>query len=209
MPDWVSYIIATAAVVTAVGAIFRMVVRPGVKLASAAEETIPLLKEMADAFRGKQHVFNVLEEIVQQLRNDHGTSVKDTVDELKDLAQANADSTAFTRHDLEETQKVARQTAEDLRVGVETQRRLDAEDREVLRGLMKDVAVITERLREVVQSGSRIEDSGKRIEDAAEGVASDLADARSRADLITNQHPGEASDAAAQSPQNHEDDDEE
>lgn len=172
MPTWAQVLIAAAAVVTAIGVLWSKVLRPGMKAASAAEEMLPLLRDLTRVFRGTPGVFEVLDQIVAQFRTDSGSSLRDVVNRLEVAADD------------------SREAGETLKVGVEAARILADRDRQQLDRLIILIDRLTIRV-------DLISASGQRIEAANSAVADDLAAAHQRADNTIGD-PGAAADAASQ-----------
>jgi hypothetical protein len=70
MPTWAQIVIGAAALVTAFGVLWRKVVRPAFRLAQAADELVPLLRDFTEAFRGNPQVFSILSEIARQVQDE-------------------------------------------------------------------------------------------------------------------------------------------
>lgn len=188
MPEWVQWLIAAAAVVTALGVLWAKVVRPGFRAAKTADEMLPLLVELTAVFRGNQSAFSVLENIASQFRTDSGSSLRDVVDRLELAADEN------------------RQAAEILKIGAEATRQLAVRDREQVERIVLMVDRLTVKVDAVTSSAGRIEAAARivasdlvKAQEAVDGVAIDLAEAHVRADEVEG-HPGEAADAASRSP---------
>lgn len=172
MPTWVQYIIYAAALVTAAGVIWKKVLRPMIRLVSAAEEMIPLLQELTAEFKDTPEAFKVLSEIADQFRTDSGSTLKDQVNRLEAAAERQEAN------------------AEHLKVGVEAQRLLAEQDRAELRALLVSLTKIDVK----VEAGAA---TSLRNEEAALVVAQDLAVAHKAAEAA-NGEAGSAADAAAQ-----------
>lgn len=170
MPVWGQILLATAAILVALGTIWQKLIRPGIKLATNAEEMVPLIQELTRVFRDNPNAFSVLDDIAREFRADSGSTLRDVVNRLEDSALANE------------------RASEVLKVGVEATKQLAQQDRDQMQRLL----ISMDRL------ATKID----RQELARLKVADDLAKTRQRADEIVTQdgEPGEAADAAAQTP---------
>lgn len=83
MPVWIQYILAAGALIVAVGAIWNKVLKPTLRFFTTAEEMLPLLKELTREFKGQPEAFGVLKEIAAQFHTDHGTTLRDVINELQ------------------------------------------------------------------------------------------------------------------------------
>jgi hypothetical protein len=170
--DVVTVALGILAAVGLVGAIWRKVLRPLLRVFATLEALFPLLVELQQQLGGTPGAFAILREIVGQLRTDSGSSLRDVVNRLDAAAAANA------------------QAAEILKVGVAVQNELAREDRQLAR---EDRQRAADLFALVKASGA----TGLRIEAAAEHVAEDLAARHQRADEVSPDQPaGSASDAA-------------
>jgi hypothetical protein len=112
MPLWFQVILASAALVTALGVLWKKVLKPILRAIHLAEEMLPLLKTLTAEFKDTPHAFKILDQIIGEFRTDSGSSLRDVVDRLESAAQENA------------------AIADGLRVSLETDRRLSERDRE-------------------------------------------------------------------------------
>lgn len=175
MPVWGQFILGAAALVLAIGTLWRSVLRPGAKLISRTEEMLPLLQDLTSQLKDTPSVFTILKEIVAQFRTDHGSSLRDVVDRLDAAASDN------------------RIAAEVLKVQVEAARQLAEADRQQLARL----TALMDRLDAKVTLGAQ---TVARIELADAALAEHLAAAQERADATEpGGPPGEAADAASRS----------
>lgn len=126
---WVSWLLGASAVVVAFGVLVQKVFKPAVKLASKAEQLAPLMDELLVKFRDVPEVFTILKEVVEQVRTDSGSSLKDMVIELTKSAEEN------------------RAAAEVLKVGVLAAKELSERDRQEMQRLILDVALMREAVR--------------------------------------------------------------
>lgn len=171
MPAWAQFVLAVSTVFVALAALWTKVLRPGMRAASAAEEMLPLLKEMTKVFRDSPDAFGVLHDIAAQFHSDGGASLRDVVNRLEASAIAN------------------HQAGEALKVGVESSRILAERDRQQLDRLIILLDRLTIRVDAVAASGARIE-----LDRVA--VAHDLDASRHRADTA-EEDTGAAADAAS------------
>lgn len=132
MPVWTQYILGIAGLLIAVGVIWTKFIRPAAKLVTAAEEILPIMKELTVAFRGTPHAFDVLDEIVAQFRTDSGSSLRDVVNRLE-------------------------QGTQELRQGAQTVKQLAEQDREHLQRLIILLDRLTIRVDDSAARGSRME----------------------------------------------------
>lgn len=132
MPVWTQYILGTAGLLIALGVIWTKAIRPAAKLVTAAEEMLPMMKELTASFRGTPHAFDVLDEIVAQFRTDSGSSLRDVVNRLEAGAQ-------------------------DFRVGAESAKQLAEQDRQQLQRLIILLDRLTVRVDAGVATGTRME----------------------------------------------------
>ena len=190
MPVWGQVILGASAIVTAIGILWSRVFRPGMRAASAAEEMLPLLRELTKVFRDSPDSFTVLHEIAGQFRTDSGSSLRDVVNRLEAAAIEN------------------QRAAAELKVGVESSRILAERDRGQVDHLLILLDRLTIRVDDVSASGARIEldravvaeglaAREAMVDAASAGVADDLAAAHLRADAAAGD-AGSAADAAAQ-----------
>lgn len=83
MPLWVSYILAAGALIVAVSTIWTKVVKPTLHFFATAEEMLPLLRTLTKEFKGSPEAFRTLNEIASQFHTDHGTTLRDVINELQ------------------------------------------------------------------------------------------------------------------------------
>lgn len=172
MPVAVQVILAAAAVVTSLGVLWRKFVHPAFRMAKAADDLVPLLRDFTVAFKDTPQVFLILNEIAQQFRTDSGTTLRDVVNRLEQaLNELQISGAAADRLTAEDRKSLAKMT-----VILEL---LDAKS---------DVGALD---REFVAEKLRI------AQEAVDAVAADLSEAHRRADETAGPH-GAAADAAAQ-----------
>lgn len=154
LPVWVQAVMAAAALVGATGVLWRKIVLPGYRLARAADELAPLLRDFTHAFKDTPHVFLILDEIADQFRTDSGSSLRDAVDRLETATQA-------------------------LHIRAEASRQLSAEDRKTLALL----ELLLDKLDLKADAAAVIVAEGQDRADAAEGEdAGEAADAAARSE---------------------------
>lgn len=180
MPNWVAYIIGFAALLTAAGIIWTKFLRPTLRFYGTASEMVPLLRHLTTVFGDDPSALTVLEEIARQFKTDSGSSLKDQVNRLE---------AAIGRQ--EEAAKRVESDAEQLKVGVATQKALAEDDRRQLQALLVELGV---NARAMAVLGESVND----IQKHARNVADDLREAHRRADEIIGQPHGAAADAASQ-----------
>lgn len=173
MPQWAQILIGIAGATTALGIIWTKLVRPLARFITASEEMFPLIQELTVTFKDTPHAFEVLEEIVQQVRTDSGSSLLDIVNRLETAALKNAEA------------------AEALKVGVAADRQLAEHDRIELRDLLLKIDRVAVKVAEGGATNDRIEadrvevaDNLAKAQTAVEGVASDLAKERASHDEL-------------------------
>lgn len=92
MSPWLAWTLSAAAVITAVYVLFNKLVLPLARMITRTEQIIPHLDEMAQAFRGVDRPFDVLKEIIAELRSNGGSTARDLLNRLEqgvnDLAAA-------------------------------------------------------------------------------------------------------------------------
>lgn len=132
MPVWTQYILGIAGLLIAIGVIWTKAIRPAARLVTLAEEMLPMAKELAAAFKGTPHAFEVLDEIVVQFRTDSGSSLRDVVNRLE-------------------------QGTLQLRQGAETVKELAEQDREHLQRLIILLDRLTIRVDDSAARGTRME----------------------------------------------------
>lgn len=174
MPQWITYLIWAAAVVTASTVLigfpvvfWTKVIKPTLKFFRTAEEMVPLLRELTKEFKDQPEAFGVLKEIAAQFHTDHGTTLRDVINELQ-------------------------VTASDLTARAEASKILDEQ-------LAAQIARLTVKVDDNTAKGEVAAATGKRLEQHANNVAQDLAEAHKRADAVSGE-PGEAADASVQIP---------
>lgn len=163
---------------------------PGAKLITELVATLPYLKHLP-----------ILEEIKLEFASDSGLTIKDALNRIEthaeenrqmaiDVAKANRDSIT----ELQAAMLAVRELARD-------DRDLARKDREQLMELMKSGARVEASGVRMEEFGVRSEASGARTEAADAVVADDLAKSQQRADDVHDDaEPGQAADAASQSP---------
>ncbi len=118
MPTWVTIVLATAGVISAVAVIWTKLLRPAARLVTTSEVMVPLLIELTEVFRGQPESFRILSDIAGQFKTDSGTSLRDVVNRLELAALEN------------------HHASERLKVGVELSRVLAERDREAVQHLI-------------------------------------------------------------------------
>jgi hypothetical protein len=209
MPDWVQWVIAVGAIVTALGIVFKKVILPGYRGVGAIEDALPVFREFTATFKGKTDVFKVIYEIAAQFRTDSGSSLRDAVDQLGQYAEANRESAQRAVEIAQHASDVAasaaeanRRSNEAMTIRFEAGRQLDEQRALQQERLMLQTDRLMIRVDQMMldraQVATDLTAREKKIDEASSGVASDLAAARSRADE-TMGDAGAAADAASQS----------
>lgn len=187
MPTWALYVTGFAAVVVAVGVIWRKVLEPLFDVAVESKRTLPVLRAVTDTFGGDPSVLLVIREIAAQFRTDSGTTLRDIVNGLADSAEQN------------------RRAVDLLRIAAEGARALSEADRvRIDRFIMAldriDLKVDANTLR-IQVVGDSVADHRVENADRDAVVAEDLEASHLRAEAAPpGSEPGEAADAAAQRP---------
>lgn len=173
METWQKYILGLAALLVAIGIIWRQFLKPTLDFYVTAKQLVPLLAKMNDVFGGDPNALDVLYDIKKQFTTDSGSSLKDQINRLE-AAAAKQEA-----------------NAEHLKVGVASQEALARDDREQLRKLLIELGVNA-------QAMNNLSAAVENIKKDARGVADDLAAAHERADKVKTGNHGAAADAAAQ-----------
>jgi hypothetical protein len=132
MHGWVTWLIAAAAVVAALGVIWRQFLRPLLKLGGLLTDVIPLLEQEVKAFKDVKDPYSILQEIIAQFRSDSGSTLRDSVNRLEESAARLATGAAVDK----EYDETARQLAAGARL-------LAEEDRARLETMGKQLDEIT------------------------------------------------------------------
>lgn len=172
MPTWLQVVLGTAALVTAVGVIWKKIVAPMFRIAKAADVLVPLLRDFMDAFEDSPEVFLVLNEIAAQFRTDSGSSLRDVVNRLDKAT-----------HDLTISGAAAAQ--------------LSADDRLTLARLVVLLDVLDVKADTAGVERAGVAHDLVSAQAAVDAVATALAASEARADAVTEGDPGEAADAAS------------
>lgn len=181
MPGWVQAVIAGAAVITALTVIWAKAIKPGAKIISQAEDTIPLLQKLTKEWADAPNLPQVLKEIHAQFKTNAGSSLRDAINRLEAAAAEN-------KLAAEENKRAA----VDLNMQMEVNRALADNDRRTMDRLLSTVSVLDARMRVGVQGVADIKEE-------QHGVAGDLAAAIERADLEDKTVYGSSADAALRS----------
>lgn len=180
MEGWQKYILGAAALIIAVGVIWRQFLKPTLAFYGTATEMVPLMKHLTKVFGDDPSALTVLEDIARQFKADSGSSLKDQVNRLE---------AAIGRQ--EEAAKRVEADAEHLKVGVAAQKELAEDDRKQLRNLLIELGINARAMADLREAVNDIQKD-------ARNVATDLAAAHKRADEVGDQPHGAAADAAAQ-----------
>lgn len=198
VPGWVQVVVSLAALFTACAVLWTKVLYPLVKGAATAEVMFPLLQDLTVKFRDVPSIFDVLKEIVAQVRTDSGSSLLDTINRLEDLL----DDVKQGQLTLAERTTAA---ARLLEVNLAADRQLAIRDREEMARMVRDLDRVTQRLVSIESRAIVVADNLAVAQTAVEGVATDLAEAHRRADAVPGPTggagAGSAADAASRSPQ--------
>lgn len=95
LPTWAGAVIAFSAVLTAFGVFWRLVLKPGFRLARLLSDLNPLLVNVVEAMHDTSQPFTVLDEIVHQFRTNSGSSLRDVIDRLEAASKLSTDALAL------------------------------------------------------------------------------------------------------------------
>jgi hypothetical protein len=109
MPSWVQWLIGAAAVVTACGVLWTKAVRPMARLIAAADEMLPLLRDLTRYLKDSPDAFKILGEIVAEFRTDSGSSLRDVVNRLDRAAMENRIAAEVLAEKVEAVKILARE----------------------------------------------------------------------------------------------------
>jgi hypothetical protein len=207
---WVQWVIAAAAITTAVGVLFRKVLGPGYRAAGTIEDALPVFRAFTATFKGKTDVFVTLDNIAAQFRADDGSSLRDAIDGLEKAAKEAMTAAEANRRIAEKAADDNRRANDSLAIRFEAQRLVDEQRGLQQERMMLQVDRLMVRVDQLMASGVRIEASRdqvatdltareKLLDAATSGVASDLAASQKRADDTTGE-AGAAADAASHTP---------
>ncbi len=181
MAVWVQWVIAAAALVTALGVLWRQAVLPAVRKIASEQVTRPVLDRIVDIYKDNLNHFSVLDDIARQFKTNAGSSLKDSVNRLESAAE----ESARTAHE-------AAVAVKGLAVEAEASRRQTSEMRVLLDDLRAQVRLgMLSVLRQ--EAGQQAQDAGAAV------VASDLAASIHRADTEESGEAGAAADAGLRS----------
>lgn len=196
MPVWLQVIIGAAALVTAIGVLWKKVISPGARLVHTMELMLPLLNKLLDAFKDSPDgAFKVLQEIAKEFRTDSGSSLRDLANRLEATAKINQTNIEILKSGLDV-----------LRIAYEATKQVETIGRDKIQELAVSIALLRLKVEEGTASGLRMEENAAVIagnlaiaQEAVDGVKDDLAAAHKRADETHHTAPaGTAADAAAQ-----------
>ncbi len=177
----VIWITGAAAVVLALGVLWTKALRPGARLISQAERTVPVMQALVDTFGRDTVVFSVLNEIAAEFRTNSGSTLRDVVDRLE-ARLIEQDARDFKLEaDLASATREALDVADKLRINVEAARLLSEADRR----RMGELLVLLGRVSATVDVSQAI----------GQATADDLAASHARADDHVDADPGSAADA--------------
>ena len=175
MNGWPAWIVAFSVLVTAVGLLWRQVVKPIIRLVRNVNTAIPVLSDLTGTFKDSPGTFQVLDEIAAQFRTDAGSSLRDVVNRIEVAA------------------KEAAEVVDRLRVNAQSDRQLAERDRVELQNVLRNMEGLATVLQTVVESGRRTEAGDAQ-------VAEDLAGSQARADEAEGP-AGHAADEASRTPE--------
>lgn len=114
MPTFAQWVVGVAAVVTAMGVIWRTVIRPAARLIGAIDEILPILRELAEAFRDSPGAFKVLARMADDFTADGGMTFRQAMDRLEGAADFLKTGTETVERLLVLTDQLVAQTPPDL-----------------------------------------------------------------------------------------------
>ena len=123
MHGWPVWIVAAAAVLTALSVIWRLFLKPLGEILALLEEAVPLLKAQVVAFRGIKDPYPVLEAIIAQTRSDSGSTLRDAINRTEEIADQ---LKAAEQRNQERDEKARRLAAKDRRILADMAKQLDA-----------------------------------------------------------------------------------
>lgn len=195
MPGWIQALIAIAAFCTALGVIWRAAIRPGAKIITQAEATIPMLAKLTKEWSDTPNLPAMVKDIYDQFSTNSGSSLKDAMNRLEAAAAENKQAAAENK-----------KAAVDLNMQMEVNRALADNDRRIMDRLVAVVNVLDARMVIGVQGIGDIKTEQQDVaaglvtaQESVDGVADDLLRQHKRANDPKHQKPGEAADAAARS----------
>lgn len=171
MPTWVVVLGAIAFVITSIYTIWTKAIRPGARVIAEWERMLPVWRDATNALEDVPQAFNILKEIVSQVRTNSGSSILDMIRNLTKQA---------------EDTKVE---AHSMAVQLEADRQLAIRDREQISLLLLQQDRTAQRLDHAISELSK-------MATANDVVANNLANAQARADEAPLD-PGAAADAAS------------
>jgi hypothetical protein len=205
MDSTLQLIVLLAAAATALGVLFKKVILPSAQLIVETKRMLPFLQHLP-ILEDLKKVLPILVDIAAQFRTDSGSTLKDDINVLRQYAEENRDAAAASMTAAAESMTAAAEYARVNRALItEMQIAMAATEmrqKEAAQQLREDRDMMRDAVKALVRveaSGERVEASGARTEAADEVVASDLAAREKRADDMSGQAPGVASDAALQS----------
>jgi len=166
IPIWLQIILWIAGGLTALGVIWLRAIRPMVRFIYEAERAIPILRSVSDKMSDPD-IVEVIIDMARQFQTDSGSSLRDVVNRLEQAA-------------IE-----ARESIDLLRISIESNRQLSAEDRIQIAKLL----ILIEGLQ------TKADDAAQTATDVAE----DLKNSHDRAAEAGNK-PGESADAFSTPP---------
>lgn len=178
MPVWVQWILAIGGIITVGSVAWAKVIRPMSQFITMSVKAMPLIVEFTETFEKTPYLLKVLQSIAGEFKPDSGTSLRDVINRIEDMTMA------------------AKSAADELKVGVETQKQMnEGRDRK-----MERLLVLLDRLTIRVETNTQ---TGQRVEQAQRMVKQDLESAKQQAEAVAKlpgAEPGEVADAAALAP---------
>jgi len=89
MPPWAIVIVSLATVLVAMVTLWQKAIKPMALTIAEANNAVPVMRALVDAFSGDPNVLAVLQQIAAQFRTDSGSSLRDVVNSLAEAAEAN------------------------------------------------------------------------------------------------------------------------
>lgn len=180
--DWTQTALLIAALVVAFGVILHKGIRPTAKAITSVERSLPVVKELTDAFHDVEQWAPVLKAMAAQFNTNGGSSLRDVVDRIESAIES---LEAMQRTNAINTQSLSE---------------LQAQDRTQIAAV---VAVVNQILAkaglaelESAQLALNLKDHHASESADRAAIASDLADAHDRAEATDSTEAGAAADAA-------------
>lgn len=104
-PLWVNVVVSVAAIMGAVGVLWRTVLRPIQRLVSLGTALLPLMTDLVDVMADTRTPWSVLNEIIAEFRTDSGSSLRDAVDRIEHATHTAATAAKTAQTAVEQNQQ--------------------------------------------------------------------------------------------------------